>query len=616
MQATGSVTGGGTITAGDLGVVAGGDIKLTSSGNAVTNAALNAGGNVLFVEKDGYKLAKVDEDAEAVTSLPAGQTAKVFDSASGVVAKNGTGTAVLDTKSGIVTQDKPVQVALLVLRGPAGYTLSNDTNQINQFAATSGGTSDGAIVLRSTGDLTLKPVTATDTPDNLAAAGIERSGNVTVRAGGNITFDGAFVADAKGKPLTFRLTSDAAAVADAAETLRQIEQYVQGQAGYADSKVFFTPDGVQHTQSDPGISVQKAVISQGAGSTVALKGGVLLRLESTTGGSIVLRNAGNDLGTAGAVSARSKGGVDAADSASGEFDAVAGLKKNEPFALSLIDLSASSIAVGNSGKTVNFSDYALNATGANTGKTLQVGIESDLVRLQTPEVTTGENFVVARYGAARTTLPGQVAPVPQLQLAGLVLDMQLKNTEQGPVNATGRFGARPEDQTAAAKGEGSGLKVAVGVGTAGSQYIPQGLILIRPNTGATGAGDTSSRVANFSQPSLVSLSGPVEGQAVRYVVVNRENIEPQIQVMYNGVLPTSLAQASIQSSVSDLQEQMRREQMEQSVSTENVARDLRETVIVDIGVGPAATTGDEGLQPPASCAVAPGSLGCGGRGKP
>ncbi len=48
------------------------------------------------------------------------------------------------------------------------------------------------------------------------------------------------------------------------------------------------------------------------------------------------------------------------------------------------------------------------------------------------------------------------------------------------------------------------------------------------------------------------------------------------------------------------------------MSTENVAKDLREGVIVEVGAGPAATTGSEGIRLPKICPPAAGGLSCGG----
>jgi hypothetical protein len=175
-----------------------------------------------------------------------------------------------------------------------------------------------------------------------------------------------------------------------------------------------------------------------------------------------------------------------------------------------------------------------------------------------------------------------------------------------PGSTPGAFGSAEGERSAAAAGNGPGLKVVVGLNT---QAASTGWMLAFPNNykGSSDPQALSDLQALRQARMLVSLSGPVAQGGYKFA--SPDTVATNV-IFYNLDAPMSPAQRDALSAIDNLAEKLRREQIERSVSTENVARDLREGVIVEVGAGPAATSGSEGIRLPQICPTAAGGLSC------
>jgi hypothetical protein len=164
------------------------------------------------------------------------------------------------------------------------------------------------------------------------------------------------------------------------------------------------------------------------------------------------------------------------------------------------------------------------------------------------------------------------------------------------------------DRAQAANGNGPGLKVVVGYSTAAAGSV--GWMVAFPGLYKAAPGTDDVTLQNFlNARALISLSGPV-AQGL-YSFASPDTVAT-VPIYYNLDAPLTPAQRDALGAIDNLSEKLRREQVERSVSTENVARDLREGVIIEVGAGPAATTGSEGIRLPKICPPAAGGLSCSG----
>jgi hypothetical protein len=579
---------------------------------------------VLFGEADGYKIAIVSDDETLVRNppTPPGGTPMVFDRATGI--RVGAGKTVeLNTAGGAVTQTQDIiapngigtssDKSRLLLNGQAEYTLANGTNQFQQFATLDKDVAASLVTVRVEGDLELLPQTGL-TPSNVSVLpsavsyrGIERGGNVDVTAGGVITFDGSFVA--KG-PAGALFTVSSTKVPDQVENPdleEEIGRFISKQGK------LYSPSG-NEIDRDTGDFVDKggndarrlriaqAVITQSNGGKVVLEDGVNLRLLSKpiqgSGGSIVLGNRLNELGNASgaSVSARSAGsaGIGTPQFVLGGNRAAGA--ETLPI-LSIVELKGIAVNVGDSKQVVDVPLY----NARDPSKRVNVGIEADLVRLSSKKLVTDSNYVVARYSATPSKTRAN-------QLPGLAITMQAYEND-------GDFGSTSGDETALFAGEGNGIKVVVGYPDVSKKIKSLGYVAlfpskIYPNGQAVDEGQSLQILLN--RPAYISFTGPVKNE---YYSLTSFNVPDNPRIVDNGKAPLLGGATEALSSVVSLQEKLRREQVERSVSTENVARDLREGVIVEVGAGPAATTGSEGIRLPQICPPSTGGLACAAGGK-
>jgi hypothetical protein len=304
------------------------------------------------------------------------------------------------------------------------------------------------------------------------------------------------------------------------------------------------------------------------------------------GGSIVLGNGGNDF-QSGSVTARSSTSREGKiDQPRFELGGQFAVKSEELPLLSRVELTGTGVELTGTGLNIGNSGATLTVPGFNSlgAAKIDVGIEADLVRLNAESIVTGANYMVARYSATR--LRGV-----EYQLPGLAITMQGFSDQ-----AFGAVG----DRAAAATGNGPGLKVLVGYS---AERETVGWVVSFPGS----YDDPQGLADRRKQGALISLSGPVVNNRYRFAA---PDVTSTVSIFYNMETPLSPGQLGALSSIDALTERLRREQIERSVSTENVSRDLREGVIVEVGAGPAATTGSEGIRLPQICAPAPGGLAC------
>ena len=158
---------GGVITAGALGVKAGGgDVLMGDRSNAASVVALAATGDVQYKSANGYTIGSVSADAPAFSSDLYG------------IKTNGTGKNItLDTAAGTVAQQSDelnigtTATGGLELKGNAAYTLTDQFNGVGKLAASTG---TGNINYYNRISLEIGTVNT---------AGISRTGNVTLQTG-------------------------------------------------------------------------------------------------------------------------------------------------------------------------------------------------------------------------------------------------------------------------------------------------------------------------------------------------------------------------------------------------------------------------------------------------
>jgi hypothetical protein len=244
------------------------------------------------------------------------------------------------------------------------------------------------------------------------------------------------------------------------------------------------------------------------------------------------------------------------------------------------------INIGNAG-TVTIPLYSSGGGSLTQG----AGIYSNWVRLSGNSVKTGPNFIIANYGA--NTLYGTM----QNQAPGLVLNMKIGSTP-------GSFG--DPGANSPASGTGNGIYAVVGYDSAQTQQQTSGYVLIVPNTYS---GSSPDGLALFrSNGAYVALNGPVQVPNVYGVFA--PGVDVTVPVYYNGQTPAQSFLVESIASIVALQEKVRSDKYEEAVSTENVAHDLRDGVIVEVGLGGAATSGDEGIMRPPVCAPIDQSMQC------
>ncbi|MBI5276009.1 MAG: filamentous hemagglutinin N-terminal domain-containing protein [Burkholderiales bacterium] len=579
---------GGVISAGTLGAVsATKSITLGSAGNSVDKVALQAAENIWLSTADGFDIGQVTADP----------TAPMFPLTNGLQSKSASGMIELVAASGNVeqTQSDPIKAHTLLLGGSGTYLLDKDAvNDVARFAARTGGASDGTITFVSRGDLILSDV-PTLTPSGVAYAGIQRSNDVTIVSPNVITFSGNFVADSGASSKVFRVVSTAAANPETnVQVLKdELDRFFGG--SLVPTTTLYLPDGtsVPLENAASRLAIMETVIKQTATSKITLDGGVALRIESTQGGSIRLNNEANDFGGAnfdqGTISVRSASSANSTPDWRVSFNATPYLETSTPYKLSVVELAGSNINIGNSGKQVTVNTYSPTASQ----KPINVGVEGDLVRLSMSRLNTSENYIVARYGAV------QLPNVPfDWQLPGLTLKL-LSDFEHG--GSYGELGS-PQD---AANGEGPGIRTAIGL-------LPDGKskswVVVEPHLGR-GESAFDPSLKDFA-PTRIFLVGPVENPAVYLFTANGLFLASNAIVYYNGRFADNQSQRSTLLSIAELMDRIRRETLERAVSTENVSRDLRESIVVEIGVGPAATTGSQGARQPEACTPAGADLSC------
>ncbi|MBL8350418.1 MAG: hypothetical protein JNL87_08870, partial [Burkholderiaceae bacterium] len=505
----------------------------------------------------------------------------------------------------------------LLLRGPGSVTLTNKTNDVGLIAA-SGGSTDGALSYADANALAVGSITpvaggtvvagitrnrnvglstvagdlrltetidvgttgkaALDVGGKLVMANFKSVGELKATATGAVTFEGNFTAAGSGK--TVDITSTLAANADADLRAREIDLFITGRKlGTTDS--VWTPEGMPDpVKGGTLINIAQETIKQVSG-IVTVDQGTALRLSSISDkpGSITLSSYDNVLnGQIAARSARTPAGVTELAAADNRI-------------LSRIEINGNSIHLGDSGATVNVSGFKDN---------LKVGLEADLVRLGAEAITTGDHYIVARYRAT------SLAPF-EYQLPGLVIGMRSpeKYVQDQSFGAIG-------DREGSALGEGPGLKVVLGYDANLPESIGWAVLVpgdFKTSPTEHNGGSQEALAAFRARAARVSFSGPVEARP-KYTF-SAPGVEVNVPVFYNGQTPLNPAQRGALSAIVGLQEKLRREQLERAVSTENVARDLREGVIVEVGAGSAATTGNQGIREPEACAPAAGAMSCG-----
>jgi hypothetical protein len=342
-----------------------------------------------------------------------------------------------------------------------------------------------------------------------------------------------------------------------------------------------TPDGTQST-----IRVAGAAIRQSSGS-VQLRGGVNLNLVANGAGS------GSIAGPASIV-------MNASDNkfSQGSITAVAGAnavgaptptsKTGGAYQVSVVTINggAEPINIGNAG-TVTLASYSSSGAGLSQG----VGVYADWVRLSGNSVKTGSNFIIANYGV--NMLYGSM----QSQAPGLVLNLKSGATPGSFGSATGG----PQSS-----GIGNGLYAAIGYNAAQSELQSNGYVLIVPNTYSDSFSDGLASLRSLG--AYVALNGPVELK--NSYAVFAPGLEVTVPVYYNGQTPVQSFLVESLASIVALQEKVRRDKYEEAVSTENVARDLRDRVIVEVGLGRSATIGYEGIKRPSVCVPGEKSMQC------
>jgi len=655
-QAADGVAGSDAISTGTLAVRSqSGDVMLDAQINSVQRFTAEAlQGHVLLRATGGYQLQARGASPDLVAGAGEAAGRPLFEPTTRAVQAGRT--IALQTSGGEVRQEVDAVASALVgkqllLSGSSAYSLRSTANEVGSLAIQLDPATPAASVAHvfNRGDLRLAPVSGADALGTGSYAGISAPVDVVVRATGRITFDGPFAATSTASSAStaarVRVISqqDSSALSQQALLETELDRYLVSQTP---ASQVFKPDGKSVPLADAASSlrVQDAVIGQtkGDGSTVTLSGGVTLELESTRGGSITLANPRNDFGgsdfQAGSIVARSAREKQAdASGTSGTpvvltsadmaktFASTVSLAEaaDNAYTLSRVQLVARNIVLGHSsGGAFAIDEY--DGKPGSTRSDLQAGMEADLVRLSAQRISTAgvsqkeRNFIIGRYFSPRSTNF-------ELQLPGLVLGVQLPDATSPPANdPPARFGAvsrvpQPgdtrSDLQAAAEGDGPGLNVAVGAPSKTGGVLPQqaGWILIEPNSRKSEE-DLAKLVSAYSSLGgvRISLSGPVErdDQGV-LLAVGKDFLHPTIGVLTNLNDSTSVAAASAIRGVAELQETVRRDQIERSVTSESVARDLREVVIVETRMSPPATTGAQGLRPPASCQPAAGRLGCG-----
>jgi hypothetical protein len=258
------------------------------------------------------------------------------------------------------------------------------------------------------------------------------------------------------------------------------------------------------------------------------------------------------------------------------------------YKVSVVDINGGlgTINVGNAGM-VTIPSYSGNGTSLTQGS----GIYADWVRLSGSSVKTGPNFIIANYGV--NMLYGTM----QSQAPGLVFNMK-----SGAV--PGSFGAATGGNQNV--GTGGGVYATIGYDSRQTQSQASGYVLIVPNTYP---GSSSDGLASFrSNGTYVALNGPVSTPNVYGVFA--PGVDVTVPVYYNGQTPAQSFLVESIASIVALQEKVRRDKYEEAVSTENVAHDLRDRVIVEVGLGGSATSGDEGIKRPAACDPGEQSMQC------
>jgi hypothetical protein len=342
-----------------------------------------------------------------------------------------------------------------------------------------------------------------------------------------------------------------------------------------------TPNGSIST-----IKVAGAAIRESSGS-VLLTGGASLNLLATGSGagsvagpaSIVMNASNNDF---------SQGSITAVAGSNAVAAPVPTSANGGVYNVSVVDINGGTgtINVGNAG-TVTIPSYS----GGGSSLAQGAGMYADWVRLSASSVKTGPNFIIAKYGL--NTLYGST----QSQAPGLVLNMR-------PGAGPGSFGTSAGANQNA--GIGGGVYAVVGYDSGQTQQQNSGYVLIVPNTYS---GSSSDGLAAFrSNGAYVALNGPVSTPNVYGVFAPGPDVT--VPVYYNGQTPTQSFLVESLASIVALQEKVRRDKYEEAVSTENVAHDLRDRVIVEVGLGGSATGGDEGIKRPEVCSPVGQSMQC------
>ncbi|MBT9489225.1 MAG: hypothetical protein IV093_17105, partial [Rubrivivax sp.] len=597
LQAQGDVTqSAGVITTTALGARSQTGSVLLPSANLLGSFSGQAAADVLLGEADGYVISTQAASPRTVVGGDASGSGVFAATTIGITA-GAAQTIELNTASGKVSQtaDLSAPAPNLVLRGNAAYELTRAGNVISLLAVGSG---SGDVDIAVVGDLRIGTIGDVN--------GISRTGDVDVTASGLVSFEGNV--QIAGNSIK-TVTSTATPTIETDGTVRAQElAYVISRNGQTEAGVRL-PDG--NTTFDA-FQIMGAVIGQSEGGSINLRDGTQLRLVSTQNGSITLDSPANSFDT-GTVSARtgfSSTGISLVPELALRVPGT-----GEDYNLSRITLAGSVIRIGASGETVTVESYSHQRDRNFT----VVGIEADLVRLRAPVIQTkgGTNdlapYIIARYSAVPgkptdNQIPGLVIGIPKINGAKSGFDIGA-SSESGPVDNS--------------IGESRGLRIIVGHKP--TQKRADGWVLVTPDpdlsNDPSGLGDKGFVDAlNASPTTSIFFAGPTIRQG-SYNVVIPNNGDPAaaatgglryVNSVYDGESPLTSAQAAALGSAADLQEKLRRDQLERSVSTENVARDLREAVIVEVGTGASATTGREGIKPPATCEPAPGkATSCG-----
>ena len=302
------------------------------------------------------------------------------------------------------------------------------------------------------------------------------------------------------------------------------------------------------------LNLSNSAISQASGTTIQTGTAVASTFTASEGGSITLTGNNQMAGAVNALSGR-------AFNAEFTYDAARGAS-----VVSIVNRGT--LAVGNQ------------------------GIEADLVAIEADGLTT------ASTGEIRARLPYSVIQPASQQLPGLLLslstfDVLTMTSRLGNLNLS--FGS----PSATANPKDGGIKI--NVGTNNPILGSGGFVTVRPKDGAVG---------QFAGQ-VVYLQGPDISPNYRFVY-DGVGDKRQIPVVYNGFIPLAPAEAGTLSSVLSTFAEVRREVFASSVRTENVAVQINNGVIVEVGPGKPALEGVGQLTGPETCSavIVSNSLQC------